>query len=59
MFFGGVVCATAVMLLPAEEQSESDGGGLARSGAAAGLCAGAGALAAPLNRFRRIDFFRP
>jgi hypothetical protein len=29
MFFGGVVCATAVMLLPAEEESESDGGGFA------------------------------
>jgi hypothetical protein len=29
MFFGGVVCATAVMLLPAEEESESDRGGLA------------------------------
>ena len=57
MIFGGVVCATAVMLLPMEEESETIAAAARRAGAAAGLCLGAGPHDARLNRICAASTF--
>jgi hypothetical protein len=56
LFFGGVVCATAIMLLPTEEESDGGRGGLSEPILLPAYVVARARSARGASAFRRIDF---